>query len=310
MSGAQSSTITITSPGAATKNISVSGTGIQPPTVFSITGHVRSSNENGIGGVVMGGLPGDPTTDSNGYYAGTVDNGWSGTIIPTKEGHTFTPPSTTYNNVTQNEVTDYTGAAHVTISEQPTDQTVTEGSTATFSVSVNGTAPFSYFWYKNGDFITNTTNTSSTTSTYTTPTLNTSDNKNRYYCLITNCNNLFEAQTSVAVLTVETKVGVREYSDRIPKTYSLFQNYPNPFNPISSIKYALPSESRVLLTIYNMLGQRIATLVDGRQSAGFKSVNWNAGGVASGLYIYRIEATSVSDPSKTFVQVRKMALIR
>ena len=59
-----------------------------------------------------------------------------------------------------------------------------------------------------------------------------------------------------------------------------------------------------------MLGQEIRTLVDEIQDAGFKSVQWNAGGVASGVYYYRIEAASVADPNQSYVQVLKMALIK
>jgi hypothetical protein len=104
--------------------------------------------------------------------------------------------------------------------------------------------------------------------------------------------------------------GISSMVKVLPKAYALEQNYPNPFNPTTVFQYALPGDSKVLLTIFNLLGQRVATLVDGVQSAGYKSVNWNAGGVASGLYFYRIEATSVNDPSKTFTKVMKMALVK
>ena len=90
----------------------------------------------------------------------------------------------------------------VNITTQPTNQTATVGGTATFTLSVNGTPPFSYFWYKNGAFVTSTTNTTSTSNSYITPTLTISDNGNYYYCLIINCNNLSQAQSNNANLTV------------------------------------------------------------------------------------------------------------
>ncbi len=96
----------------------------------------------------------------------------------------------------------------------------------------------------------------------------------------------------------------------IPKEYALEQAYPNPFNPTTTIKYQLPIDSRVLMKVYNTLGQVVSVLKDEVQPAGFMSVTWDATTFASGIYFYRLEATSVSDPSKTFSQVKKMILLR
>ncbi len=96
----------------------------------------------------------------------------------------------------------------------------------------------------------------------------------------------------------------------LPREYSLEYNYPNPFNPVTTLKYGLPFISSVKLKIYNPLGQLVTTLVDEIQEAGYKLVNWNSSSIASGVYFYRLEATSLSDPSKTFTQVRKMMLVK
>ena len=77
---------------------------------FTISGYVRTSSGTGISGVVMNGLPGNPSTDANGYYSGSVPYGWSGTVTPTKSGYSFSPASTTYTNVTSNQTTNYTGS--------------------------------------------------------------------------------------------------------------------------------------------------------------------------------------------------------
>lgn len=72
----------------------------------------------------------------------------------------------------------------------------------------------------------------------------------------------------------------------------------------------LPQNSIVTLTIYDILGQEIKILINGIQEAGYRHIEWNATNIASGIYFYRIEATSVLDPSKSFTQVRKMILLR
>ena len=96
----------------------------------------------------------------------------------------------------------------------------------------------------------------------------------------------------------------------LPGQFALEQNYPNPFNPSTIIGYELPVPSKVVLKIYDVLGRNTATLVDEIQDGGFKSVEWNARTLASGIYFYRLEATSLSDPSKAFAQVRKMILLK
>lgn len=95
-----------------------------------------------------------------------------------------------------------------------------------------------------------------------------------------------------------------------PNEYILEQNYPNPFNPTTTIRYQLSENSRVTLRIYDMLGKVVATLVDHIEDAGYKSVEWNANRIASGLYFYRLEVTCISNPSHFFVRVGKMILMK
>jgi len=116
-----------------------------------------------------------------------------------------------------------------------------------------------------------------------------------------------------------TITGIREIH-REPGSFKLEQNYPNPFNPTTTLKYSLPTDSRIKLTIYTVLGQDVQTLVDGVESAGYMSIEWNASGVASGIYFYRLyakgvsayggEATSTSEPTKSFMEVKKMLLLK
>jgi hypothetical protein len=94
----------------------------------------------------------------------------------------------------------------------------------------------------------------------------------------------------------------------VPQEFSLSQNYPNPFNPQTSIRYALPQDAHVKLTIYNVLGQKVVALVDEHQPAGYKTIWWDGKDdkgeqVSSGVYFYRLEAG-------TFSEAKKMLLMK
>ena len=89
----------------------------------------------------------------------------------------------------------------------------------------------------------------------------------------------------------------------IPNTYGLDQNYPNPFNPSTIIKYQLPENNHVSIRVFDILGNLITTLVDEQMNAGFHSVNWNASGLASGVYFYRIN-------SGDFSSIKKLILMK
>jgi len=95
----------------------------------------------------------------------------------------------------------------------------------------------------------------------------------------------------------------------VPGSIELRQNYPNPFNPTTTISYELPKQSHVKLTIYNILGQEITTLVNGIESPGSKLVRFNAQTLASGVYFYRLAVTE-SGSSVPFITVKKMMVIR
>ena len=86
-------------------------------------------------------------------------------------------------------------------------------------------------------------------------------------------------------------------------SFRLEQNYPNPFNPSTSIRYGLPHNSQVSVVVYNTLGQLVATLVQGDQEAGYHEVRFDASGLSSGVYIYRLSAGQL-------VQARKLMLLR
>jgi predicted acyltransferase (DUF342 family) len=94
---------------------------------------------------------------------------------------------------------------------------------------------------------------------------------------------------------------------RVPQGFTLSQNYPNPFNPSTTIQYSLETAAQVSLKVYNILGDEVATLVNGRQEAGSYAVSFNAGtgisGLSSGVYFYRMQAGS-------FVSTKKLVLMK
>ncbi len=92
-------------------------------------------------------------------------------------------------------------------------------------------------------------------------------------------------------------------NNSIPTVYSLNQNYPNPFNPTTTIEFALPMSGNVNLAVYDILGRKVADLVNGNLTAGYHTINFNASDLSSGVYFYRIEAGD-------FVSVKKLMLLK
>ncbi|MGQ9852800.1 MAG: T9SS type A sorting domain-containing protein, partial [Candidatus Oleimicrobiaceae bacterium] len=92
-------------------------------------------------------------------------------------------------------------------------------------------------------------------------------------------------------------------SGTVPVDYALHQNYPNPFNPTTTVKFAVAKPGQVKVAVYNTLGQQVATLVDGYLQAGSYTTTWDASGMASGVYFYKIVAGD-------FTAVKKMTLLR
>jgi hypothetical protein len=110
-------------------------------------------------------------------------------------------------------------------------------------------------------------------------------------------------------------VSVSNLNGMIPEVYQLHNNYPNPFNPSTTIQYDLPRQSNVVLKVYSLLGQEIATLVNGVVEAGYHQTVWqgqhdSGRQVASGVYFFRMSAQSTSGKSEDFTQVKKMILIK
>ena len=110
--------------------------------------------------------------------------------------------------------------------------------------------------------------------------------------------------TGVYILRLDsTAVEINEPPQQLPQTITLYQNYPNPFNPVTTIEFSLPRAAHTRLEIFNILGEKVVVLVDGKLVAGHHQVNWEAGSFASGVYFYRLTVNNT-------VKTRKMLLLR
>ncbi|MFQ5641987.1 MAG: T9SS type A sorting domain-containing protein, partial [bacterium] len=103
-------------------------------------------------------------------------------------------------------------------------------------------------------------------------------------------------------VTLSTVTAIKEQHG-VPATFALQQNYPNPFNPATTIRFSLPRREHVTLTVVDILGREVATLLDEKLSAGEHSLVFHAKGLSSGVYFYRITAGQ-------FMQLRKAILIK
>jgi len=114
------------------------------------------------------------------------------------------------------------------------------------------------------------------------------------------------AQTnSSSVFSFKTKntTAVASPKSSIPVAFQVLQNYPNPFNPATTIRFGLPNQSSVQVTVFNMAGREVAKIANGRFSAGWHQVVWDARNMASGIYMYKVQAGD-------FVKTGKMNLLR
>jgi hypothetical protein len=99
-------------------------------------------------------------------------------------------------------------------------------------------------------------------------------------------------------------LGIAHNNNSLPIEYHLSQNYPNPFNGITVINYEIPKESKIHLTIYNLLGQEVKKLVDNTQVAGYYSIAVNMNSISSGIYFYKLMADA------DYIESKKMILIK
>lgn len=114
---------------------------------------------------------------------------------------------------------------------------------------------------------------------------------------------LIKGRKGIIAFTYSGNTGIDDELLKIPFKYELFQNYPNPFNPTTRIQFDLPDAAQVVLTVYNIQGQKIKNLLTDYKQAGSYDVVFDGTGLASGMYFYRLEADN-------YTQVKRMLLIK
>jgi len=116
-----------------------------------------------------------------------------------------------------------------------------------------------------------------------------------------------EVLNSISAFNINSSL--KEDDRELPIYFKLFQNYPNPFNPESIIQFSISEESRITLSVYNSLGQKIDDIIDGIKNIGIHKVKWNAGNHSSGVYFYKITAAPLNKKT-SITHTRKMILIK
>jgi hypothetical protein len=132
-----------------------------------------------------------------------------------------------------------------------------------------------------------------------------------FWTVIANDGMLATPSLEVFAFTIISVSDVDGNSNKMPGEFVLLQNYPNPFNPSTTISFDLPTRSQVTLKILNVLGQEVATLVDGEVQAGRHEVLWNAAQNPSGVYFYRLTAYGAEHTQRSvYTQTRKLIVVR
>jgi hypothetical protein len=108
----------------------------------------------------------------------------------------------------------------------------------------------------------------------------------------------FDPWNMIVLKTASLTLGIENEFTETPSKFKLGQNYPNPFNPVTSINYEVPKDSKVKISVYDIKGGEIATLVNENKSAGRYTVSFDGTNLTSGIYFYRIQAGDFTDTRK------------
>jgi hypothetical protein len=171
------------------------------------------------------------------------------------------------------------------------------GESITVGVNVGGSQN-NYQWFRNDTAIVGAIEDSLTISQIS------QEDYGDYMCEITSDTVSDLTLISYPITLTDTIItSVSESQNNLPRKFVLYQNYPNPFNPLTHIRFGLPKSSDVKIEIFDILGQKVGTLLNTKKPAGYHTIDFDATNFASGLYLYRIQVQG-------FVDVKKMVLLR
>jgi len=188
---------------------------------------------------------------------------------------------------------------------------ITVGAATTYNIAVGGSGTLDFWMARGTNVFTSNDRGASWTQSYTgTGTFYDVD----FYTTGSSTYGWGVKDNGNIVMYYGTITGVDEHQQDVPQTFALDQNYPNPFNPSTTLRYALPKDAHISLAIYNILGQKVATLRDEVQNTGYYTILWNGRNdfgtqVASGVYFYRLEARP-TDGSQSFADFKKMVFVK
>jgi hypothetical protein len=239
-------------------------------------------------------------TDEDGFY--WIKNVPPGTVDVTAEIHGWFPVTVNGVNINANETTNSVDFS-MTQCDIPENLDASEGLGDRIELTWDAVSHPDLVGYniyradwENGDYVKLNTNPV-TNNSYTDNTI--PDNHIYWYAVTAAYAGSYGDAESIesekAYGSTDNVTGAEDDSPAIPKEFFLSQNYPNPFNPFTTLSYGLPNDTDVRIDIFNILGQRVITLVDEYQTAGYKSVLWDGNdatgnNVSTGIYFYTIEA--------------------
>ncbi|MBI3194909.1 MAG: T9SS type A sorting domain-containing protein, partial [Ignavibacteriae bacterium] len=120
----------------------------------------------------------------------------------------------------------------------------------------------------------------------------------------------FDTNSSSPLAKSELAIPIRESVEQLPQSFHLYQNYPNPFNPTTTIRYTIPSDAFVTLIVHDVLGQEVKRLVNGTVQAGIHDVMLDGTNLSSGVYYYKMQASSLNGNSEPVIETRRLVLMK
>jgi choice-of-anchor B domain-containing protein len=249
-----------------------------------------------INGIYEFVIPGQEHLTKVEYYFGAVDDSGNAATSPAG-GSGVSPPG----NIPPASFYSYQviiAGSPILYSFSPqNDTTINKNGQITFNISAGDTSglELSYKWYRNGSATGNNSATYNYASLVFQPAPRTDSIR------VSISNGYFSIEHLWNVFVEDATTGIED--DIQPLSFNLLQNFPNPFNPATQIKFSIPNEEFVNLSVFNMIGEKIGELVNGKLSPGTYTMNFNAENLSSGIYIAQITAGS-------YVSLIKMTLVK